>query len=442
MARPPGILDERRQHDAGPNNPLTLSLPGLDFPHPGTSNGTAMIGDISLQDFSDLVALVYQAATNPDLWPIFLKRVSGFFGSGATALYLYDFASSAVHIDAHAGASLAEFSNFDPMFIASAAGYYSDKNVWVRNEAALQTGAAVTGGMLFPNDQLPKTEWYADWLRPQGYMYAIGGIVDRQGSLAVKFTSLRSRRAGEFEDSHLRLWAALVPHVRRACEIHRKLVDVFATRDGSLSMCDRLPFGIVFLDQFGRAIHVNRAALMIAQKRSGFAVNASGAIACGLPAQASALNRLIADAVATAMGRSHGGGGAMRITRPGYAKSLSVQVSPLRIDGVEPFANWVRAPVAVLIVSDPDATGSASLDALQSLYKLTPAEARLAVALVSGQALGEYADERGIARSTATTHLKRVLGKMGARRQSDIVRELVNNPVVLRPPEPLGSSGD
>jgi len=390
-----------------------------------------MVGDISLQDFSDLVALVYQAATTPDVWPIFLRRLSGFFGSGSTALYLYDFANCTVHVNAQGGASLAAFSNFDPQFIASAAGYYSDKNVWVQNEAALQTGVAVTGGMLFPNTELPKTEWYADWLRPQGYMYAIGGIVDRQGSLAVKFTSLRSRRAGEFEDAHLRLWTALVPHVRQACAIHRKLVDVFATRDGSLSLCDRLPFGIIFLDQFGRSIHANRAASVIARSRGGLSLGAGGAVSCASASESAALNRLIADAVATAMGRGRSAGGTMRITRAGPVKPLSVQVSPLRSDGVEPFANWVRAPVAVLMVSDPEVTNSASLDALRALYKLTPAEARLTVAMVSGQALGEYADARGIARSTATTHLKRVLGKMGARRQSDIVRALVNNPVVL-----------
>ena len=395
-----------------------------------------MVGDISLQDFSDLVALIYQAATNPDLWPVFLRRISSFFGAGGTALYLYDFASTAVHVDASGGASLAVFTDFDPEYIASAAGYFSDKNVWALNEAALQTGVAVTGGMLYPNRLLPRTEWYGDWLQPQGYFYAIGGIVDREGSLAVKFTSLRTRAAGEYDNSHLKLWTALVPHVRQACAIHRKLVDVFAARDGSLTLCDRLPFGIVFIDQFGRAIHANRAAQKIAQARDGLVLGRDGSLACGLADESGALIRLIRDAVATAMGRGHAAGGAMRISRHAPAKPLSVQVSPLRSDGVEPFANWVRAPVAVLILSDPDAAPSASLNALQSLYRLTPAEARLTIALVAGQQVDEYADWQGIARSTATTHLKRVLGKMGARRQSDIVRTLVNNPVFLGAPAP------
>jgi DNA-binding CsgD family transcriptional regulator len=401
-----------------------------------------MVGDISLQDFSDLVSLVYQAATNPDLWPVFLRRISSFFGAGGTALYLYDFASTASHLDASGSASLAVFTDFDPEYIASAAGYFSDKNVWTLHEAALQTGVAVTGGMLYPNRLLPRTEWYGDWLRPQGYFYAIRGIVDREGSLAVKFTSLRTRAAGEYDNSHLKLWTALVPHVRQACAIHRKLVDVFAARDGSLTLCDRLPFGIVFIDQFGRAIHANRAAQKIAQAREGLVLGRDGSLACGVADESRALMRLIEDAVATAMGRGHAAGGAMRISRHAPAKPLSAQVSPLRSDGVEPFANWVRAPVAILIVSDPDAAPSASLDALQSLYRLTPAEARLTIALVAGQQIDEYADGQGIARSTAATHLKRVLGKMGVHRQSDIVRTLVNNPVFLASPAPPRVAAD
>ena len=401
-----------------------------------------MVGDISLQDFSDLVALVYQAATNPDLWRVFLEPLSGFLDADGTGLCMYDVATSAMHIKAQSVGSLAQIFDFDPAFIASAAGDFSERTVWALSQGARHSGLAVAGGVLYPDPPLSTPAWYVDWLLPLGPIYGIGGIVDRQGSVAVRFTSFRSQHAGDFEAGHLRLWSALVPHVRQACQIHRNLVDVFAARDGSLSLCDRLPFGIVFLDQFGRAIHANRAAGTIARSHSGLSLGASGSVSCDIPVESYALNRLIAQAVATSMGRGHSPGGAMRITRAGHAKPLSVQVSPLRTDGVEPFANWVRAPVAVLIVSDPDAADSASLEALQSLYRFTPAEARLAVALVSGQPLGEYADQRGIARSTATTHLKRVLGKMGARRQSDIVRELVNNPVVSRPSMPPGAHAD
>jgi DNA-binding CsgD family transcriptional regulator len=121
---------------------------------------------------------------------------------------------------------------------------------------------------------------------------------------------------------------------------------------------------------------------------------------------------------------------AMQVSRRPPARPLSIQVSRLRPGDDEPLPSWVRAPVAVLLVSDPEAASSASLEALQTLYRLTPAEARLTVALVTGEHVEEYAARQGIARSTATTHLKRVMGKMGARRQSDIVRALVNNPVV------------
>ena len=60
--------------------------------------------------------------------------------------------------------------------------------------------------------------------------------------------------------------------------------------------------------------------------------------------------------------------------------------------------------------------------ALGPAHGLTPAEARLAEALMAGNCVRDAASLLEITEGTARTYLKRILHKTGACRQSDLVR--------------------
>jgi DNA-binding CsgD family transcriptional regulator len=62
---------------------------------------------------------------------------------------------------------------------------------------------------------------------------------------------------------------------------------------------------------------------------------------------------------------------------------------------------------------------------LRGRYNLSPAEARLAAALASGQSMNEYAEARSVSLNTARTQLKSTMMKVGVRRQVDLVREVL-----------------
>lgn len=74
--------------------------------------------------------------------------------------------------------------------------------------------------------------------------------------------------------------------------------------------------------------------------------------------------------------------------------------------------------VVVTPVSDAERTIDQSL--LKGLFDLTSAEAKVANAIANGQGLPEIATEGGISYGTARTHVKRILGKMGVSRQSQV----------------------
>jgi DNA-binding CsgD family transcriptional regulator len=63
---------------------------------------------------------------------------------------------------------------------------------------------------------------------------------------------------------------------------------------------------------------------------------------------------------------------------------------------------------------------------LIDLFGLSRAEARLAAGLMTGKKLTEIADEFGLQVATLRTQLRSILKKVGAKRQSDLIRTFAN----------------
>ncbi|KRR19765.1 hypothetical protein CQ14_38815 [Bradyrhizobium lablabi] len=63
---------------------------------------------------------------------------------------------------------------------------------------------------------------------------------------------------------------------------------------------------------------------------------------------------------------------------------------------------------------------------LRTALDLTPAEARLAIALQAGDDIGEAATRLNISPETVRKQLKAVFAKTGVRRQSDLIALLGN----------------
>ncbi len=65
---------------------------------------------------------------------------------------------------------------------------------------------------------------------------------------------------------------------------------------------------------------------------------------------------------------------------------------------------------------------------LRELYQLTPAEARLAHMLVSGDALTDIAEKLGVSHNTVRNQLKSVFSKTGTKRQAELVGLILSTP--------------
>ncbi|MGZ8182683.1 MAG: helix-turn-helix transcriptional regulator [Methylobacter sp.] len=369
--------------------------------------------------YDDLIGKIYDAAVMPELWPVFLEQLSEVFNSKGTVIYLMDFASRSPTCRSDE-VSFIQSARTDPETIASYERYYSKVNVWFENSSDLPEGELITTDRLFPVRELVKTEWYNDWLKPQGYFHAMIGHLLKQDTLAVRLSMFRSKQQ-PFSADETALFARLVPHLRRSCMIHKKLSEVKRVQATDTDLLNRLPVGLVLFDKGGQAVFTNH----MAEALDGFRLNAAGLCLTANANETRALRRLIGNAAEL------GQGNAMSLyrnnsNRPLSAIVVSLQNRPLLFSG--------SAPVVALFIGDPDMPLDLDDNLLTQCYGLSPAEAKLAAALLRGQAPGDYAQTRGISNNTVKTQLKQVLAKTGTHRQSELMQLLATGFGMLAAP--------
>ena len=378
-----------------------------------------------MSDPAPLVGSIYDAALDSSRWPAFMERLATSLNAGIGMLWLHDFGAGRYSFDSEGG-NISTVTGLDATTLAEFSTYYGARNVWVPNASQLAEGSITVSSALYPDALLKRTEWYDGFLRKCDLFYAVGSSIVKEEQRDVKMSFVRSERAGMYDDAELHLVRQLMPHLRNAVLLHRQLFRSKALAASALAALDRVPMGIVLLTGSGLLMHANRRAHELVHTTTALRFDASGALQAGSPAATAALQRLIREAVATASGKGLSPGGALRVTgRNG--RRLHLIVTPLPLEA----SPSGQGAAAAVFCSDPGAVVPGVARRLESLFGMTPAEARLTEALVQGQSLQQYADARRLTLSTVRTQLKAATAKTETRRQADLVRVVLTGPAVL-----------
>jgi DNA-binding CsgD family transcriptional regulator len=178
---------------------------------------------------------------------------------------------------------------------------------------------------------------------------------------------------------------------------------------------------VIVADSDGSVIQTNRAAERILQRGDGLVIR-NGKLGALHAIDSARLEAFIA---AAAMEQKTGAAiGRMRIRRHDGQLPYILTVAPLGTD-----LSVYGRPLAMVVLADPDRQSPSERD-LAAFFGLSPAESRLAVALLAGKKLGEVARDFGVQITTLRTQLSSILRKTGVTRQVDLIRLLSNVPVI------------
>ncbi|TPI13613.1 hypothetical protein FJW06_12855 [Mesorhizobium sp. B4-1-3] len=372
-----------------------------------------------MHDFDGMVGQIYDAAVEPGRWPQVLETLSDFLEGAATKLTFQNTRTLR---------SEANSVRMPPEADLTYARYYYKTNVFLPRIARLRAGTLIPIWDLLPREVYRRSEFYNDFCRPGDMCHSIGVVLANEPDTRVVFTCGRAETTGEFEPEHLDRLRRIGPHLVRAASVGLRLSRSEIARSANVEALDRVAQGVLIVAASGEVLFANRTAEALLTEADGIRMEKS-ALRAARRADAAQFQRLIA----TAAERSDTAGGVMALARPPPRRSLSVLVAPLKIE-----SSWFVAgrPAAIVFVADPDSAPRTVQGQLRKLYRLTPAEAAVAIAIARGEGLQAAADELGISLTTARTHLQHVFEKTETRRQAELVRLIAASGVYERLTEP------
>jgi DNA-binding CsgD family transcriptional regulator len=275
-----------------------------------------------------------------------------------------------------------------------------------------------------------KTEYYNDCLAPLDLHYHLFGLLASERGVQTAITLVRPQRVGDFTADERALSERLVPHLQRVIRMNHHLQTVALQQQAMLRGLDGLAVGVILAAGDGRVLFANR----VAEAALGRGLDApQQRLRAMTPALTQALHRRIREAADTGAGAGQKAGGALSLPcRSGGTVSLLICPFPIAAGSVV----GPTVPAALIFMGGSEGTTVRPSD-LRQIYGLTGAEAKLAGALLAGTKLRDYAAVSGISIETAKTQLRQVFAKTGQRRQADLIRHILSNPVVQLAPREL-----
>lgn len=262
-------------------------------------------------------------------------------------------------------------------------------------------------------------EFYQDFFIPYGGRYSMTGRVDENNDQYTIFSVLRAVGRQPFDDAEHLAAQRFSGHLQRALRLQKHTQTLHTKAELGAMAIDALALAMLIVDDKGAILHLNAGAECLLNSQVSGLTGISGRLSA---VDTSNKNRLAA-LILAATGYPAVGGAMCLDEKP----SRSVFITPL--PAASPFAKDWQTPLALVLVIEAG-NNLSTLPLLGKLYDLTPAELRVASALLAGQSPEQYALEAGVTQNTVRSQLKSLFRKTGTRRQSELVAVLSRVPAL------------
>jgi DNA-binding CsgD family transcriptional regulator len=370
----------------------------------------------------ELMRLLYASPGTSEGWQRFLDALRAEIRASGAAFVSYNRHVAKGDVTAMAG--------FAPEAVSRYVDHWAAEDPWARSSGilGLAPGGVAVGEEVVPRDHMVRTPYYNDYALHFDITHAMFGLLEgHPGALSI-LTLNRGERDGGFALDEQALLSALMPHLQRAVQMHRRLVGAVDFAAVAMDVLDRLPHCLLTVSDAGRVLFVNRRSRALLETRDGLAID-DGELRCGTVADTDALRAAMRAAASVAAGTSLAPSVPVQVGRPSGKRPYVVLVAPLGA-ALSPLGA-AQSRTLLVTITDPqqaifgdvgsEADGESREGEIRGLFNLSPAEARLAWLIVQGHTIREAAARLGWRESSARTRLKSVLEKTNTHRQAELI---------------------
>jgi DNA-binding CsgD family transcriptional regulator len=345
----------------------------------------------------ELVDRIYESSFVPELWPGVLDEL-GHIVEGTGGVLLISKADLQYWTASPGARECTERYKNE--------GWFRRDQSLARLFAMRAAGFGTDVDSLTP-DELDQDPTFRDFWHPQGIGSHVATAIPIPTGENVLIGFIRPIERGPVEPAWIQKLDALRPHLARSVLMSARL-QLERARIVSETLA-ALGLPALVLNEQGKVLAANS---LIEAMTSYVRWRAQDRVSL----KDRAADNLLRDAIATI----NVAGGAVRsfpVRDAGAEAMMVAHVVPIRLSARDIFVRCAAA----LVLTPVTLPQAPPVELVQSLFDLTPAEARVARGLASGETLEAIASARGVSRNTIRTHLQSILEKTGCNRQADIV---------------------
>ncbi|GGP27969.1 helix-turn-helix transcriptional regulator [Silvimonas amylolytica] len=264
-----------------------------------------------------------------------------------------------------------------------------------------------------------QNEFYNDYLIHYGFCRTTATVLRRTERIVECVVLVKARDAPDYTASSLQLLSCISSHMVRAAHLRARLRELEAQQKASEQTLSVLPFGVVWLDQQGQVCWMNASARCSLASSDGLGIRQNKLFASNTN-----VDRLLQLALRQSLWATPRTGQALRVNRRDLPWPLLVSILPMTRPTGEACGVAGQGPCALVIIQDTAIRAMTQPHLLAQMFGLTPAEVRLAQALLENTTVEEFATSQGVSRTTVRTHLAHLFAKTGTSRQAELVRML------------------
>jgi DNA-binding CsgD family transcriptional regulator len=359
---------------------------------------------------------LYDAATQPELCDVFLKKATEVLRSDTAAFVVYAPTNGEAAVRVDRGYSEEMRQDCERLIRISP---------WAA-EIEKFSGAGTYSGS--PEDVLSpeafrKSAFYNDFFRKHNIEWANASIVFGPGGSQPGLVVTRSRTGEAYSKEDKELMRQLLPHLGRVFKVYRAVTALRLKNAAGHYALDLIGAACIVLDSKGRALSLNRRAEALVA-HGGVLRLKHNRLATAVAAEQNELDACIVPACACGDGKSVDPGTGAVVLHSTRGEPLFVSILPYH-SGVSLLED---RPAALVFITTPDEQGTGEHRLWQSMFGLSPAECRVAEMMKQGMDAAEISEAIRIKLDTVRYYQKCVYRKTGVRGQGQLMRLLTRLP--------------
>lgn len=345
-----------------------------------------------------LVDLIYESSFVPEQWSEVMDRLARLIEAPGGAMLIYD--RGIIRWTASPRFQVATE-------VIAKENWFESGRFMARYLAARHAGFLVDSDLFTP-EEMDAEPIYRDFWRPAGYGCNAGTAIPMPTGENIIIGINRRQERGPVERELIGRLDELRPHIARSALVSARLQLARARAIAETLALIGQP--ALVLDDAGKVLAANQ---LIEAMTGCLLWRARDRVALMDPVA----DKLLREAVETLHRHDAQPPRSFPLRDPQSNGVHVAHLIPIRRSARDIFVRCA----AVMILTPVGAPQAPEVELIQSLFDLTPAEARVARSLVTGKTLEEIASDSSVSRNTVRTHLRGVLEKTGCNRQAEVV---------------------